>query len=344
MEFTIFTALMLWLFVQFRFRRREKRLRDRFEEEFEEEFLEKAELEESLDEWRERAEAYPENILRDFLVETAQSNEGRGRERAVALYRQLGFIDEDYEALEVGRPRERLTALKRMLTVATAEDRDALLDAPIERHVSAVVIAEILSRVGEPEDLAEIFSKIQIEARIMEEPLYAVFADLSLETVEAVLRKAWDEVEAVRVRRVLLDVAADRGVETAHDLMDDAAEADDMELRIGACAAGGRLDDDRSFELLADLLEDDRWEVRARAATSLGRRGDERARDPLAEAMRDPEFWVRQNAAEALRGLGEAGVRTLESVRDESDDEFAVDTARQELNRHDFQRREGEQR
>jgi HEAT repeat protein len=60
------------------------------------------------------------------------------------------------------------------------------------------------------------------------------------------------------------------------------------------------------------------------------------ALDPLTRALEDSAFWVRQNAAAALMGFGDIGRRRLEEVASSGRDRFAVDTARQELRRHDL--------
>jgi HEAT repeat protein len=102
-----------------------------------------------------------------------------------------------------------------------------------------------------------------------------------------------------------------------------------MEWRLAAVSALGRVGTDAARGAMLGALADGAWEVRARAVRSLAALADETVGSSVAELLTDPEWWVRQNAAETLAEIP-GGVAHLLAALD-SPDKFAADSALNQL-------------
>jgi len=107
----------------------------------------------------------------------------------------------------------------------------------------------------------------------------------------------------------------------------------DVEVRVAAARALGRLGAAESTGPLLASLEDEAWPVRAQAAHSLGLLGAEGATRALAARLADPSWWVRRHTAHALLALGEEGRLALREAARGSADRYARDMARAVLER-----------
>lgn len=331
-ECLIFLGFLGWLLVGlYRQERREARedaFRDRLVE-----LLETTDEPEHSAELEAVADEYPEDIVRDVLLEMIQrSDPPVAVPQLVDLYRSRDLAAKHLEDLESNSQMKRLRALRALVGVARPEDMEEVRNAVVGSNVELVIAGKIAADVGTPEDVVDIFRRLELESRLMEEPVYGVLESMEHDAFARVFAQ-WDAFDSPGVRRVLLRVAADLGVDGTLDRIRTAARSDALELQTAACDAAARLHDPETLEIIVGLLENSNPAVRARAATALGEHDPDGAIEPLCEIMTDSEFWVRQNAAASLRRLGPDGVRALRELADQSEDRFAVDTARQELAR-----------
>lgn len=331
-ELLIFGFFMGWLLMQLSAQGKRKEARRAFEKAFSEDFRAAEATEEDVERWVGKAASYPEEVVQEHLLLELRDAEEEERPALLALYRGLGFKRKDRRDVVARSLPRRLAALRRLVVTAIDEDREVLLEGDNETHLVRILKARIFVRVGRPEDIVEVFKDIHLKSRLMEDPIYGLLLDMPAEDFEGIFEQ-WNAFESPRMKRILLNVAADLQVEAVVERLEEAAEAEDMELRIGACQPAAEYEDGRTLEILMGLLEDETWQVRARAAAALGERADERALEALSGAMKDREFWVRQNAAGALSAFGEPGREVLKEIAEESDDSFARDTASQELGR-----------
>ncbi len=105
----------------------------------------------------------------------------------------------------------------------------------------------------------------------------------------------------------------------------------ELELRVAAARALGRLRSTGHVDALLAALEDEAWEVRAQAAHALGRIGASEAVPRLAAALSDPSWWVRRHSAYALSELGTEGTAALSGEARASNDRYARDIAHEAL-------------
>lgn len=332
-------ALMLMLTVQvavllvlaWRRRRREidglriqEALRDGFHEGFE--------TMAGREEWIERARRFSPSVVRDFLLTYIEASDGRHRQRLTEAYEALGLLDDDIARSSSGWWHQRTLAVRRLMVLSAPKSRQALLDRRRDVYAVRMLAAQAIARLGNVEDLLLVLRELKLPRRLMEQPLHALLKQLEPEAIARLVTQL-DTFEDERVQRVVLVEAASMAPEACRARLTWAASSDAVETRVGAAvAAGALLSGDRVF-LLQSLLEDDAWQVRAQAARSLGLCGDRRAAPDLVVALSDPSFWVRQNAAAALSALGTTGRAQLESAAAQSEDTFAGDAARQELQR-----------
>ncbi len=332
-ELVLVVALIIWLWVQAGRQLHREYVHQRFLDELEEPFFEALGDPQALRQWMQRAQKHPREFVRDFVADYLVKTRGRCHDTLVELYHEFGYAEDDHEQARSMSERKRLEAMRRLYVVATKADREVLLEQADSDYLSRILAAQTLARVGQPEDIVAILKDLDLRTPMMEEPVHAVLETLSTDQLRYVFTR-WQQFESGRVRRILLMVAAQQGLAEVGATLKQAAQSDDMEVRIGACAAAAHLPGQVSLDLLIDALDDPAWQVRARAAKALGRLREPAAVEPLAEALKDRAFWVRQDAAMALRHLGEAGLDRLDHVAENSDDRYAAESAGQELQRY----------
>src|SRR5690606_22163343 len=108
-----------------------------------------------------------------------------------------------------------------------------------------------------------------------------------------------------------LGVSGDYGV--LPDLITASTDAD-VEVRVAAIRALGRLQHPGGEAALARGMADTAWIVRSAAAEAAGLSGFTRLCDGVDRLLDDPEWWVRFRAGEALVRLGEEGRRRLHAA------------------------------
>lgn len=104
-----------------------------------------------------------------------------------------------------------------------------------------------------------------------------------------------------------------------------------LEVRVAAARALGRLGMGEAIPSLVLALTDESWPVRAIAAQALGRLGASPAVEALAACVCDRSWWVRHHAAYALAAMGGEGHDALIELAARSDDPYAREMAREAL-------------
>ncbi len=332
-ELVLVAGLIGWLWVQSARQLAQEYAHKRFLDAMEAPFFDALGDEAKLRQWMERAGGFRRDFVRDFVADYLLQTRGRAHDTLVGLYHDFGYADDDHQQVRSLSERKRLEAMRRLYVVATPADREVLLEHADADYLSRILAAQTLARVGQPEDIVQVLQGLDLRTQMMEEPVHAVLDALSTDQLRYVFTR-WRQFDSARVRRILLTVAADKGLSEVLGALSQAAQSEDMEVRIGACAAAAALPEGDAVELLLGCLKDDAWQVRARAAKALGQRREAAAVEPLAEALKDRAFWVRQDAAIALRKIGQQGLDRLQHVADHSDDRYAAESAGQELQRN----------
>jgi len=134
-----------------------------------------------------------------------------------------------------------------------------------------------------------------------------------------------------RMERAMIETLGFGGRKEVTAVIERRLAADDVDVRVAAVRALGRLGGAACAPSLIARLADPEWPVRAQAARALGAAGDAAAIEPLAERLTDRAWWVRRHAAYALLALGEPGTAALRNVARHSPDPYARDIANEAL-------------
>ena len=263
------------------------------------------------------SEARRSEALRQVLVQLAH---GGHRPIAQEVWDMLGFARPARKALKSRRSSKRMAAIRQLYLFANEDDCDAVA-ASLEldqKHRFRVLAAHVLARFDRGGDVARALKGVSLERRIMEQPFYSIFGALSDEALQELIGQDWSGLDP-RAREVMLEVAAKRDMEAAHQEMGALVVDEDMERRIGAVRVATSLGGEAGKDTLARLLKDEAWPVRARAARGLGEIGDDDHLEGLREAAGDDEFWVRENAQWALEALGAGLDYHLEPMEETQD-------------------------
>lgn len=295
-------------------------------------------LEDSDDraDWVRQARSFPEPVIREFIEGYILRTDGAYRELIIDMYRDLGLLWLDLEDLRSPAWQIRMIALRRMFLAATRSEHDALLERKDDIYPIRIMAARVLARVGTAEDLVELLQDLYLSRRLMEQPLVSMLNTMPIGTYEG-LMKSWTKLHSPRLRRTVLISSARVVPSVCMDWLPRAAQAPEVDVRVGACIAAGLLPVEASRNLLLALLDDTSWEVRAQAAAALGEQRDLSSIPVLGKLLHDPSFWVRQHAALSIRIHGQEGLEFLRNVHGTDPDKYAKDAAGQELERHDLE-------
>ncbi len=112
--------------------------------------------------------------------------------------------------------------------------------------------------------------------------------------------------------------------ESIKDLAPIFEESENLDVKINALIAIGKLNDLMSVKIVLKALEDSHWQVRAVAATIIGNMAIKGAVYRLIPLLNDKNWFVRKNAATAVAKMGKLGVHTLLNYLNQ-EDPFARD-------------------
>jgi len=226
-----------------------------------------------------------------------------------------------------------MLAMRRLAFVGTSDHQALILKLSRDSHALSVLGAMALGRIGSPRYVVRVFEHMELPRRLMEQPIFTMLNRMDGDRFSA-LMEHWDDVDSPAIRKILLRVAVAKAPSVAAHWFPVAEKDETLEVRTGVAMAAGEMATEDSLVLLLRLLKDKDFEVRAQAARALGKRREMTTLENLVEAMGDSAFWVRQNAAAAVLGLGDIGQERLLEIVNQGEDRFAVDAARQELERH----------
>lgn len=139
--------------------------------------------------------------------------------------------------------------------------------------------------------------------------------------------------DVARFECALLDALGISRCRSARSAIEKRLRHAQVELRIAAARALGRLGMGESIPALMLTLTDEAWPVRAQSAQALGRLQAAPAVEALLERVSDRSWWVRHHAAYALARLGPDGRDALCELIVRSPDAYAREMAREALDR-----------
>jgi HEAT repeat protein len=241
-------------------------------------------------------------------------------------------LEAERQALRDESPWRRELAARRLGVLFSPESRralrSALRDGP---ELVTVAAARSLARYRDLDSLRWLLSH---PAALLHRPhrtrvaLLRAFGLRALPLLAAALERGTGEASMDRAIIETLGIADHRD---AWPQIDRRLREGDVEQRIAAAKALGRMKIEDSATSLLGALQDDAWQVRAQAAWALGQMRAPIALLALPARLTDPAWWVRRHAAYALREFGSDGRRELERIAHGSPDPYARDMAREAL-------------
>jgi HEAT repeat protein len=234
--------------------------------------------------------------------------------------------------LRVESPWRRELAARRLGLLFAPGSRRALRAALHEGpEVVAAAAAASLARYRDLETLRWLLAHPESLARRPHRTRVALlraFGRRGLPELAAALERGTGEAS---MDRAVIDALGIAGHHEARMTVARWLRQGDIEQRVAAARALGRMEAEDCATSLMGALEDGAWQVRAQAAWALGRTRANIALLVLPARLTDPAWWVRRHAAYALRELGGEGRRELELIAHGSPDPYARDMAREVL-------------
>jgi HEAT repeat protein len=238
--------------------------------------------------------------------------------------------------LERGAARGALRDLQSRSSVRRARAAQLLGDLELRQAVPAlcglltdrdhevrVVAVRALGRIGAPAAAWRLIAGLDQHDPVPSQLAAHTLAQLGVEA-EVTLSAALDHPQA-RVRAVCLDALGLLGTTGSVDRIARLLREDDnLDVRIAAAAALGRLGSRPALDPLVGALHRGPGVLRAAAARALGELGTAAAVPALTELLTDDEFQVAHEAAHSLRRLGAPGMQALRDTVDRQESDRAV--------------------
>lgn len=252
-------------------------------------------------------------LMAEAVLELHGLIRGADRERVLGGLRDLNLTAVLKQRLARGSKAGRLACLEALAAIGGAEAADALqaaarqADDPDVRLVAFKALSDLGALVRLETLVEEIVRQRLRPSRLLADVLRDVVAADPQEAVLALQRPDLPQIG----RALVLDALGWAGDYRAIPVLNSHAADDDVEVRIAAVRALGRLQHPAAEAALARALGDPAWPVRAAAAEASGLANLSSLCDPIAALLSDPEWWVRFRAADALVRLGRTGVGRL---------------------------------
>ena len=241
-------------------------------------------------------------------------------------------VERERRALRDDSLWRRELAARRLALLFSPASRRALRDALEEGpELVTAAAAAALARYRDPAALRWLLAHPEALARRphrLRVSLLRAFGRRGLGELAAALQRGTGDAAMDRALIEALGLAGDGAARRA---VERRLREGDVEQRVAAARALGRMDAGDCAVSLVAALQDPAWPVRAQAARALGELHADIALLALPARLTDPAWWVRHHAAHALRELGAEGRRELERIAGGSPDPYARDMARDVL-------------
>jgi hypothetical protein len=253
-------------------------------------------------------------VLRMMLLHLALDLRGEESLAIAELFRALGLLDIELQALSAWRARRRAAAASNLATLRMPGIQHALIRVLNDRDRSVrVALIQALGEIGDRPALIALVHRLGERNPAVVRQVEHVLIERGREVVPEIVAYA-ETTPKLRGRRAAVEVLGLLRAPLAADLLLELVRHPDRELRIRAVKAAAAIGDPRFLDALQELLADPVWEVRCQAAKGLGSLGSPASVPLLRAALGDDHWWVRFYAAVALAELGESGHAALQAA------------------------------
>jgi HEAT repeat protein len=242
------------------------------------------------------------------------------------------YAPRERRALGDDSPWRRVLAARRLGLLRSRASRTTLRRAlargpGLVAHAAAGALARYHDRAA----LRWILDHPGALARRPHVSLVALLRAFGPRTPEALAAALDHGLESPVMERAVIEALGLARYSPARAAIERRVASSDLDLRVAAVRALGRLQAVETATSLLAALKDDAWQVRAQAARALGRIRAPIAVEALTRRLTDSSWWVRRHSAYALMELGSEGRDALREVIQSSPDPYARDMAREAL-------------
>ena len=269
---------------------------------------------EALPRLRRALRGFDRAVLRRMLLRLALDLRGDEARAIADLYRGLGLLDAELQALGAWRARRRAAAAANLATLRMPRIQRQLvraLDDP-DRTVRIALIRAI-GEIGDRRALVALVRRLGERSPTVVRQVEQVLIDRGREVIPELVAYA-ETSPRLHGRRAAVEVLGFLRTPLAAELLLELVWHPDRELRIRAVKAAAAIGDPRFLDAFHELLADPAWGVRCQAAKGLGSLGSPASVPLLRVALGDDHWWVRFYAAVALAELGESGHAALQAA------------------------------
>lgn len=265
-------------------------------------------------------------VLTQVLFDYIEQIEGQGRDQLKKVFDyalKVRCLKDIYSRRLVKRLRATHLFVVFSDPSETVHIMKLLNDKPLVR----LVAVNALSRIRSSQAIAYIFQAFENDTNANARTYINIMAGLG-QKIEHLVRIYLRKPLPVEKLGLLIELVSSIPLRSLYDDITEFSDHFEKDIRTKVARALGNFMISSSYEILAKLSQDETWVVRAQAVKSMGKLRDLRALDTLTDALFSPFWHVRYNAGFALAGLGLPGIKRLQAVSRQKEDEYAADMAR----------------
>jgi hypothetical protein len=272
------------------------------------------------------------NVLTKLLLDYAKVLGGPEKERLKIIYR-IALEKKSLRDLASRRSMRRLRATRLFGFFIDPTKLDSMFKLLEDKPIVRLAAVQAISKLPTKETLPLVFKAFEADScRNIHSYINIIFSLGG--KAEANIREALKKRISFEKIALLIELAGAIPIRSlCPDILPFAGHPE-KEIRIKVARALGGLLIPDSVPVLIRLASDEAWEVQAQAIKSLGKLKSPEALDILAESFYSKNWYVRFNARAGLMNLGQAGVRRLEEIAQQTRDAYAAAMAAMAL--HDM--------
>jgi HEAT repeat protein len=274
---------------------------------------------------------YP-NVLTKLLLDYAKVLSGPEKERLKIIYR-IALEKKSLRDLTSRRSMRRLRATRLFGFFIDPMKMDYMLKLLGDKPIVRLAAVQAIARLSTPETLGLVFQSFESDMCPNIHSYISIILSLGAKA-EVNIREALKKPISQEKIALLIELAGAIPLRSLYPDILPFAGHPEKEIRIKVARALGGLLIPDSIPVLIRLASDEAWEVQAQAIKSLGKLKSPEALDILAESFYSKNWYVRFNARAGLMNLGEAGVKRLEEIAQQTRDAYAAAMAAMAL--HDL--------
>lgn len=272
------------------------------------------------------------NVLTKLLLDYAKVLGGPEKERLKIIFR-IALEKKSLRDLTSRRTIRRLRATRLLGFFIDPLEMGSMLKLLEDKPIVRLAAVQAISQLPTTETLPLVFKAFEADSCPNIHSYISIILSLGAKA-EVNIREALKKPISLEKIALLIELAGAIPLRFLYLDILSFADHPEKEVRIKVARALGGLLIPDSIPVLIRLASDEAWEVQAQAVKSLGRLKSPEALDILAESFFSKNWHVRFNARTGLMNLGDAGVRRLEEISQQTRDSYAAAMAAMAL--HDM--------